>query len=335
MNTSTNPRIAIHTAKSDLSSLVLSPITYKHIKNDTKLTNESTAIKSTIDTLEELVNKYKNKNKTLSTVTKDELLKKFIMIPKRNKSKTIKLAPKLHLNFKLFYTQSGLLIFAAKSEKQLNQVVIKVQENLFVEAKNIATKIENKTTLIKELLRSTINKIPSNINFWAVLEKGSKTNNSHIHLIVALDNKDKGILRNALSKFCDVKFKNNTTINGVNVPIDIGAAYYFAKSANDKYLGFKNFYVSPELNKLARTFEKNYSQFIKDNKLYLLKDGKKITKAIQKYEQKRIATAIKTYEEWEEKTINNPQEELDTGVYWEEIEGDTLSDLDALITSLG
>jgi hypothetical protein len=69
--------------------------------------------------------------------------------------------------------------------------------------------------------------------------------------------------------------------------------------------------------------------------LNLLNDKEAIQRTIETYEQQRIDAMPKTYEEWEEKVLNKPVEELDTTVYWQEIEEDPLYELDRLITSLG
>lgn len=317
MKSPVNPRIAWHTSKLDLARICLSPITYKYLTlhnnkrtiNKAKLTSKST--------VNDLLNIY-NENE----LKPEELLKNFAKIPYRNSKKTTEIIPNIHLSFKLLWTQLALINVRENEHKHLHQIVINVQDELLNKAIEAMRKLDWKTTLIRALLKNTNQKLPSNIKYWAVFEKGSKQDGDHIHVVAALDSQDKQIITKALSNFECVRFKDHTSVdcNKSYIDIDIGAAYYFAKSINKKYYGSNNLYVSPVLIKESKVVESKYRGFIAENKAFLLNDKKASQRSLQAYEQRRINARPKTYEEWEELTINQPTEELDTTVYWQEVD---------------
>jgi hypothetical protein len=317
MKRSPNPRIAIHTAKVDLANKCLSPITNKYLS----IHNNKRTIKKVKITPSSTVQDLLKANK-LNEVKPEELLKNFARIPNRNIKKSAQIIPSLHLNFPLLWTQLALLAFGAEENKKLYQIVVNVQDKLLNKAIKVMNNPKSNKTLIDTLLKNTTQKLPRDFKYWAVFEKGSKQDGNHIHIITALDSHDEKILRNALSNFEIVRFKDDTSIDGnkSHIDIDIGAAYYFAKFINKRYYGSNNLFVTPALRKEARVLESKYRDFIAENKPFLLDDEKAIHRSIQAHEQRRIDARPKTYEEWEEQTLNQPTEELDTTVYWQDID---------------
>jgi len=324
MKTPPNPRIAVHTAKLDLSRLVLSPITYKYLSIFNKIRPTKQHIKPTKSiTIEELINGCKKHR-----LTPDDLLKNFASIPHRNKNKVTEIIPNIHLSFRLLWTQLALLLSSSQENKPIYQVVVNIPDQLLERAKKSAQNKKNKTTVIRELMRLVFKKLPNDIEFWAVFELGRKLDGAHIHIMVPLDYITQQKLRAALSRFGSVKFQDHTKIYDEKVPIDLGAAYYYAKSMNNRYNGSNNLYVTPALIIRAKAVELHYRDFITDNKPFLLNDEKAIKRSIDAYEQSRIDAVPKNYDEWEEKVMNQPTEVLDVTVYWEEIQDDPLSSLD-------
>jgi hypothetical protein len=314
MKITPNPRIAIHTAKLDLSRKVLSPISYKYLSifNDKrarrrhKNTPKLTTIKDLIKSL--------RKNE----LTADDLLKHFSNIPRRNISKATKIIPHLHLSFRLLWTQLALLLSSSQEKKPLYQVVANVPDKLLSRASEAAINKKRKTTIIRELLRIVVRKLPVDIELWAVFEMGSEQGGAHIHIIAALDETNRQKLKAALSNFESVKFKSHADIDGRKILIDIGAAHYFSKETNNN----SNLFVTPALKSKAKAVEREYRGFIADNKPFLLNERKAIQRSIEAHEQRRLHAVPKTYEEWEEQSLNQATNQLDSTVYWEEIEGE-------------
>ncbi len=311
-----NPRIALHTAKVDLGHLCLSPIVYKYLtilNQKSAKAKVSTKHKST--TVENLLKGCKREQ-----MTGEDLVKLFVAIPHRNCNQVNEIIPSLHLSFSLLWTQLALLADNKKEKKQLYHVVANVPDKLRDKAIEASRKKTLKTTIIKELLRDAMKKMPADIKLWAVLEVGKRQKQMHIHIVVALDEPLKQLLKDSLNRFNYVPFKNTTQIAGENIPIDIGAAYYLAKTLNVRHSGSNNLYVSPALNKQKRALESKYRDFIAENKPFLLNNKKAIQRSLQAHEQQRKDATPKTYEEWENKNLNQHTEELDTTVFWQEVE---------------
>jgi len=330
MQITPNPRIALHTAKLDLSKKVLSPISYKYLS----IFNETIPTKrhknaSKLDILEDMIKSCKKHALSL-----DDLLKHFANIPHRNISKATEVIPNLHLSFSLLWTQLALLLASSQENKPLYQVVANVPDKLLTKAIKSATNKTRKTTVVRELLRLVFKKLPVDIALWAVFELGSKQDGPHIHIIAMLDDTTKQKLNAVLSSFESVRFKSDTAIDGKNIPIDIGAANYFAKLLNQRYNDSNNLFVTPALRIKAKAIESEYRDFITDNKPFLLNKKKAIQRSIEAYQQRRIDKGPKTYKEWVDQVLNQPTEELDPTVYWENIEDDPLRSLHRLITSL-
>lgn len=116
--------------------------------------------------------------------------------------------------------------------------------------------------------------------------------------------------------------------------LDIGAAHYYGKTINRKHYGSNNLLLTPVLNNLKKALESDYRDFITENKPFLLDNNKAIQRSIEAYNQKRLDAVPKTYDEWEEKVLNQFTEALDTTVYCEDVDDDPLRSLDILIASL-
>ncbi|WNC72521.1 hypothetical protein RGQ13_00680 [Thalassotalea psychrophila] len=274
-----NPRIAKHTAKVDFARFCVAPFTYQYIQDF-------------------------NTNKTINTpaLTVEKVLKKYVSIPRREIYKSIEIYPSFHLNFSLLWTQGALIKSCSDNNKQLVQLTAKIPEKLLSRACESAT---NKSTVIKELLRKAITRLPNDILLWSVLEKGSKNSRYHIHIVAALDAHLKEKLTKALHEFTNVKFQNYMTVADTVHPIDIIAASYYAKDINQKHFGSKSFFSTPALNKLAKVQERDYRAFIKENKAFLIDNDKAYQKAIQVHEERRMRSKPKTFEEWEAKYIDS------------------------------
>ena len=158
-----------------------------------------------------------------------------------------------------------MLGFAENTGRKLYHIVAKPSDELLNKAIDRAKIANLNTTVIRELLREVCYYTPSELLFWAVLEKGKKTERYHIHLIAALDNKEKSTFAAAL-KDLDTQFLDKVNLGGVKIPIDMGAAGYLAKEVNNKYFESRNVFVNPSLKKCAQRTEKVYREFIKEHK---------------------------------------------------------------------
>jgi len=261
-------------AKREFETIALPPISLKYILDYNYRINEKLAESDTDLVLRNLFDRYIVKHrlncKNPDKLCTDDLLIPCAKFPKRGLSTTKQLFPKHHLNFKLTYNQLALLNFAQETERTVYQFVFNLTGSALKNAHAIADTPCNNTTVIREILRSLMHKLPRDVVLWGVLELGKKNKNYHIHLIAALNDSEYKLVKQGLFEFKDLKSTKYTRIGDELLPIDMGASHYFAKDVNSRHFGCNNIFTSPKLNELSRQEVTRFKSFVKKNKPFIL-----------------------------------------------------------------
>jgi hypothetical protein len=264
-----NPCPIKHSPKEEFAQFCITPFIELYINKHNHEVDKKTTTCAQALALRDVLNKYITKHRLPSInpkkLTVDCFIKEYLNIPNRGVKSTRELFRGVHLNFTLLWSQMALLDFAENTGRKPYHIVAKPSDELLNKAIDRAKMTNLNTTVIRELLRDVCYYTPSELLFWAVLEIGDQSEKYHIHLIAALDDKEKITFKAAFKNF-EVQFLDKTNIGGVKFPIDMGAAGYLAKEVNNMYFESRNVFINHSLKKSAKRTEKVYREFIKEHK---------------------------------------------------------------------